>query len=81
LYLENPDGTEGEIHFINKNLDGKLYANFLVALSNPLNHDVYEFLKLMIEGTRLIKQNTKQGRDCAVRIEKYLDNKILNKKQ
>jgi hypothetical protein len=41
-------------------LDGLAYANYVAVLSAPHNKKAYEFLKLVLEGTRLIKQENKK---------------------
>ena len=57
--------------FFNK-LDAQLYASLVYILSMNSHEPVFEFLKLVLEGTRLIKQGTKKGYLTAVRIEKNI---------
>lgn len=71
IAFEKEDGT---INVAFAGLDHIFYSEFIAGLSQPgkLNDNVYTFLKLCIEGTRLIKQRNKKGFEAAVKIEKYL---------
>ena len=63
---------EGNIKHSYTKLNAELYACLIASLANPSLTKVYEFLKLVMEGTRLVKQNNKKSFEMAVRIEKYL---------
>jgi len=65
------ENNEGQLCFYFKGLDHIFYASFVVSLScnDALTEDIYNFLKLCLEGTRMIKQCTKKGHELAVRIE------------
>ena len=63
---------QGNIKHSYSKLNAELYACLIASLANPSLTKVYEFLKLVMEGTRLVKQNNKKSLEMAVRIEKYL---------
>ena len=73
ICYQNP---EGEIRFFFKNMDAKLYSIIVVKLSDPSYENIYEFLKLSLEGTRCVKQNTKKGNVLAVKIARYIEEKF-----
>jgi hypothetical protein len=60
-----------------KNLNHLFYAGLVVSLSRPTKpvSDLFDFLKLSLEGVRAEKLCTKKGHQNAVRIEKYLNQK------
>lgn len=60
-----------------KNLNHLFYAGLVVALSRPSKavNNLFDFLKLCLEGVRSEKQCSKKGHLNAVRIEKYLQSK------
>lgn len=64
----------GNTEILFKYLDERLFANMVAKLNDPLHLKVYEFLKLTMEGARLIKVNTKESYANAVRIEKHMKN-------
>jgi hypothetical protein len=70
MFYEN---SKGELRFFFEKLDAPLYAALVVKLSNPAHSKAYEFLKLVLEGVRLVKQSNKKGYDMAVKVEKYID--------
>jgi len=53
-------------------LDHIAFANYVAVLSAPHNKKVFEFLKLVLEGVRMIKQENKKGFEMVLRIEKNL---------
>lgn len=57
-----------------KNLNHLFYAGLVVTLSKPTKstNDLFEFIKLCLEGVRLEKRNTLKSHQTACRIEKYL---------
>ncbi len=63
---------QGIIKLSYSKLNAELYACLIASLANPSFIKVYEFLKLVLEDTRLVKQNNKKSFEMAVRIEKYL---------
>jgi len=71
------ENKEGRLCILFNKLDDLFYADFVVSLSRPLEKvkDLFEFLKLSIEGARSAKLCTKKGHLEAVRIEKYLKTK------
>lgn len=64
------DGHEGEPSLRFDRLNDTAYATDIAVLSAPHNQKAFEFLKLVLEGVRLIKQENKKGLEQAVRIEK-----------
>jgi len=69
MFYEN---EAGELRFYFNRLDAPLYAALVVKLSSPSNIKAFEFLKLVLEGVRLVKQCNKKGIEMANKIEKYL---------
>jgi hypothetical protein len=63
---------QNEPRFLFNKLDEKLYASLVYILSKNSHEAVFNFFKLVLEGTRLIKQGTKKGYLAAVRIEKNI---------
>lgn len=57
-----------------KNLNHLFYAGLVVSLSRPSKavNELFDFLKLSLEGVRSEKLCTKKGHLSAVRFEKYL---------
>jgi hypothetical protein len=70
MFYEN---QAGELRFFFGQLDAPLYAALVVKLSNPLYQKVYDFLKLAMEGVRMVKQCNKKGFERAVKVEAYID--------
>ena len=62
-----------EIKFFSNNLNAKLFSIMVVKLSDPTQERNYEFFKLIIEATRLTKQNTEKGKEMAIKIERYIE--------
>jgi hypothetical protein len=53
-------------------LDAAAYANYVAVLTAPHDKKAYEFLKLVLEGARIIKSEQKKGLEMALRIHTYL---------
>lgn len=53
-------------------LDASAYANYVAVLTAPHNQKAYEFLKLVLEGSRLILQQNKKDNKKAERVLEYL---------
>ncbi len=72
------EAEDGQFLCIFSKLDHIFYAQFLAVLSRPGNRfeDIFTFLKLCLEGVRLVKQCTNKGYENAVRIEKFLKKQI-----
>ena len=63
---------KNEPRFLFNKLDAQLYASLVYILSKNSHEAVFNFFKLVLEGTRLVKQGTKKGYLAAVRIEKNI---------
>src|SRR5215204_2004316 len=66
------DNEHNEPRFFFHKLDERLYAALLYMLTQKRYEKLYEFLKLILEGVRLMKQANKKGYEMAVRIEKSI---------
>lgn len=67
ILFEAEDG-EPKLRF--DKLNAAAYANYVAVLTVPYNKKAYEFLKLVLEGARLLLQQNKKSFEMAVRIEK-----------
>lgn len=65
---------KGESEIVFSKLDERLFANMVAKLNYPDYLRVYNFLKLVLEGARLVMRNNQKAYDNAVRIEKYIKN-------
>lgn len=72
LLFEAEDG-ESKLRF--DKLDASAYANYVAVLSAPQNIKAYEFMKLVLEGIRLIKMENKKGLEAALRVERHFKRK------
>lgn len=59
-------------------LDDTAYANYVAVLSQPWNAKAYEFLKLVLEGVRLVTQHKKKSFETVIRVEKFIQSKNTN---
>ena len=66
------DKEQGECRLLYHKLDERLFASLVAQLSQSHDNKLYDFLKLVMEAVRLIKQGTKKGLLQAVWIEKYI---------
>lgn len=66
------EAADGEPCLRFDKLDHIAFANYVAVLSAPHNKKAFEFLKLILEGVRLIKQENKKGLHSALRIERFL---------
>ena len=66
------DNENNEPRFFFYRLDERLYAALVYILTQKKYVKLYEFLKLVLEGVRLMKQANKKGYETAVRIEKSI---------
>src|SRR5215204_3151005 len=66
------EAKDGEPMLRFDKLDHISFANYIAILSAPNNKKAFEFLKLVLEGVRLIKQENKKGLESALRIEKAI---------
>lgn len=71
MFYENENG---QLCVLFKKIDEKFYADFVVSLSRPDTRvrKLFDFLKLCLEGVRLVCLNTAKGFQNASRIEKHL---------
>lgn len=71
MFYENENG---QLCVLFNKIDDKFYANFVVSLSRsaPRVRKLYDFLKLCLEGVRLVCLNNAKRFQNAVRIEKHL---------
>lgn len=67
----------GEVAVLFDKMNETLYACMVAKLSYPLFEKVVHFLKLVLEGVRLIKKQTKIDHEKVGQIEKYIKNKNL----
>ena len=72
------DNVNGNPRFYFHKLDENFFAALVHYLSDWRHHKLYEFLKLVLEAVRLIKQNNKKAFDLAVRIEKSIKKQNQN---
>ena len=72
------DNVNGNPRFYFHKLDEIFFAAFVHSLSDLNNHKLYEFLKLVLEAVRLVKQNNKKEFLKAERIVKYIKNEFQN---
>lgn len=74
------ENENGQLSVLFKKLDEKFYADFVVSLSRTDSRvkKLYIFLKLCLEGVRLVCLNSAKGFQNAARIEKHLS-KIIPK--
>ena len=70
------DNENGNPRFFFHKLDEIFFAAFVHYLSDLNNHKLYEFLKLVLEAVRLVKQNNKKEFLQAERIVKYIKNEL-----
>ena len=66
------DNEDNEPRFFFYKLDERLYAALVYTLTQKSHEKLYQFLKLVLEGVRLMKQANKKGYEMAVRIEKNI---------
>jgi len=66
------DTPTGENPFLFSALDAPLYAALLARLCSSKHEPAYNFLKLVLEGARLMKKGNKKGHEMAARIEKNI---------
>ena len=64
---------KGEMRVKFDKLDGYFYSSIAHNFSKPFYHKIYEFLKLALEGVRLIKKENKKGAEMSLRIERHLE--------
>lgn len=71
---------EGQFMLLFEGLDESFYAGFVACLSQPEpgKEKVFTFLKLCLEGTRLIKQNSKKAYNAALKIERGLKKSLIS---
>jgi hypothetical protein len=69
---------EGQFMLCFQGLDDAFYASFVTCLSQPnsRHNKLYTFLKLCLEGTRLLKQFSQKTYQTAVRIQKAINNTL-----
>jgi hypothetical protein len=53
-------------------LNAELYACLVAKISQPFNTKLWEFLKLALEGVRMVKTENKKAYERSIRIESYL---------
>jgi hypothetical protein len=66
------DNENGNPRFYFHKLDENFFAALVHYLSDLNHHKLYEFLKLVLEAVRLVKQNNKKGFLQAERIETFI---------
>lgn len=68
------ENKEGRLCILFNKIDEIFYADFVVSLSRPDKRvkELFEFLKLCIEGVRCVIQCNKKGHHTAIRIENYI---------
>jgi hypothetical protein len=73
------ESDDGQFVLAHEGLDDTFYAGFITSLSeNKTRHIMlYNFLKLCLEGTRLVKQCTRKAFQTAVKIGKVIKNGTL----
>src|SRR5688500_15741079 len=63
------ENEKGETRVYFNRLDHFMYANVVTNFSKPDYFPLFEFWKLAIEGTRLIRQEKRKGLEMAGKIE------------
>lgn len=63
---------DGEYRIRFDKLNAELYACLVAKISQPINEKLWQFIKLALEGVRLVKTENKKSLDLAIRVEKHL---------
>jgi hypothetical protein len=62
---------DGEYRIRFDKLNAELYACLVAKISQPINTKLWEFLKLALEGVRMVKAENKKALERSIRIESY----------
>jgi hypothetical protein len=65
------ESKEGETRILFDDISQNLYCCLVTSLCQPHYNKLYEFLKLAIEGARLLRKQTKNDHKKVVLISKY----------
>jgi hypothetical protein len=69
---------DGEYRIRFDKLNAELYACLVAKISQPVNEKLWEFLKLSLEGIRLVRKEHKKSIEMAVKIERHFNQQKTN---